>query len=77
MPDMRTKKLKPMTTPTLYTTAQAAAVLGLDTSSVRRLARKFKVGQRLGRDWFFSRADLDRMRSRPSPGNPSFVQQPK
>jgi hypothetical protein len=67
----------PMTTPTPYTTAQAAEVLGLDTSSVRRLARKFKLGQRLGRDWFFSQSDLDRMRSRPSPGNPSFVQQRK
>ncbi len=77
MPDLRTKKLKPMTTPTPYTTAQAAAVLGLDTSSIRRLARKLKLGQRLGRDWFFSQSDLDRMRSRPSPGNPSFVQQRK
>ena len=67
-----TSKTAEMTTP--YTTAQAAALLGLDTSSVRRLARKFKVGQRLGRDWFFSRADLDRMKARPSPGNPSFVQ---
>jgi hypothetical protein len=66
-----------VTTPTTYTTAQAAALLGLDTSSVRRLARKLKLGQRLGRDWFFSQSDLDRMRSRPSPGNPSFVQQPK
>ena len=77
MPDLRTKKLKPMTTPTPNTTAQAAAVLGLDTSSIRRLARKLKLGQRLGRDWFFSQSDLDRMRSRPSPGNPSFVQQRK
>lgn len=59
---------------TLYTTAQAAALLGLDASSVRRLARKLKLGQRLGRDWFFTKDDLDRMRGRPSVGNPSFVQ---
>ena len=58
----------------LHTTAQAAAILGLDASSVRRLARKLKLGQRLGRDWFFTQADLDRMRGRPSVGNPSFVQ---
>jgi Helix-turn-helix domain len=63
-----------MTSPTLHTTAQAAALLGLDASSVRRLARKLKLGQRLGRDWFFTQADLDRMRKRPSVGNPSFVQ---
>lgn len=57
-----------MKTPTLYTTAEAAALLEISTPSVRRLAVDLGAGTRRGRDWLFTAKDIATMRSRPRRG---------
>jgi hypothetical protein len=53
-----------------YTTKEAADALGIkSTGQVRQLAAALGVGEKWGRDWMFTDADLDRMRQRnTSPG---------
>jgi len=53
-----------MTTPTLLTTAQAAALLGVTPAWIRRLADRHGVGQRPGHDRLFSAADVETLRGR-------------
>lgn len=52
-----------------YSTAEAAAELGVSERRVRALAAARNIGTRTGRDWMFSRANVDAMRER-TPGRP-------
>lgn len=52
-----------MTAP-LYTTAEAAALLGVSQRRVRVLAGHRRLGQRFGRAILFTAADLAAMRDR-------------
>lgn len=51
----------------LMTAVDVAAVLGVNTSRVRQLARAGSLkGERVGRDWLFRRADVEEYeRTRP------------
>jgi len=51
------------------TTNQVAAELGISRDRIPRLARSRGVGQRVGRDWLFTAADVEAMRDR-RPGRP-------
>ena len=63
----------------LMTAVDVAAVLGVNTSRVRQLARAGSLkGERVGRDWLFRRADVEedertrpRGRGRPPGGRKS------
>ena len=59
----------------IYTTSDVAARRGCDPATVRRVAARLGIGAKHGRDWSFSRADLDRLliEIRESSGNPDFV----
>ena len=61
-----------MRRPALLNTTQAAEALGLDTSQVARLARKHGVGFKVGRDWLFAPADLQKLEKRPPVGRPQM-----
>ena len=51
----------------LMTAVDVAAVLGVNTSRVRQLARAGQLkGERVGRDWLFRRADVEEY-ERPRP----------
>lgn len=54
------------------TTKQVAERLGIDPSRVIRLAAKYGIGAKLGRDWLFTAADVDALRDRSTgkPGRP-------
>ena len=62
------------------TAVDVAAVLGVNTSRVRQLARAGQLkGERVGRDWLFSRADVEeyertRPRGRGRPHTRNLVQ---
>lgn len=47
-----------------HTTAQVAARLGLHAGHVRKMAAKFGIGTRIGRDWLFTDADVRRLLDR-------------
>ena len=53
-----------MTSPTLYTTQQAADTLGLTTGRVRQLARALGIGRKVGRDHLFTEQDIERLQQR-------------
>jgi len=53
-----------------YTTLQVAELLGITDGRVRQLARDLGVGQRLGRDWAFTGADVARLRERETTPGP-------
>jgi hypothetical protein len=53
-----------------YTTATAAAALGLTPRQVGHLAKLHGLGQKIGRDWQFTPAEVRRMRKRPTVGRP-------
>lgn len=44
------------------TTATAAAQIGCNPSTVRRLAAQHGVGVKIGRDWIFTAADVAKLR---------------
>lgn len=52
-----------------YTTEQVAQELGRTASAVRKMAeRHAQIGRKVGRDWVFTRADIERLRRlRPGP----------
>jgi hypothetical protein len=56
--------------PTLYTSDEAAAELGITRRRVLQLAESRNVGRKLGRDWVFTNSDIDAMRVR-VPGRPA------
>lgn len=53
----------------LYTTADAAANLGISIRRVQQLAASRELGTRVGRDILFAAADIEAMRER-TPGRP-------
>jgi len=55
---------------TTYTTATAAAALGITPRQVGHLAKLHGLGRKLGRDWQFTPAEVRRMKARPSVGRP-------
>jgi hypothetical protein len=55
----------------LYSTREAAALLGVSEPRIRQLARRLGIGRRIGDVWVFTPGDLDRMRARNRrPGRP-------
>lgn len=48
-----------------YTTAAAAAALGIDESLVRRYCRQGKLGERIGRNFSITEAQLKKFASTP------------
>lgn len=47
-----------------HTAREAGDLLSLSHNSLRVYARKYRVGEKRGRDWFFSDADLELIRFR-------------
>jgi hypothetical protein len=58
-----------MTAPALLTAGQVATRLGISARRVRRLAETRALGQRFGRAWLFTEADVAAMGGR-KPGRP-------
>ena len=52
----------------LYNKDQAAELLGIAPNSMREYARKYAVGQKVGRDWVFTDEDIEKLRQRPGRG---------
>jgi hypothetical protein len=59
-----------------YTTATAAAKLGLCPRQVGQLARQHGLGRKVGRDWQFTNEDLRMMKRRPKVGRPGRLLRP-
>jgi hypothetical protein len=55
---------------TTYTTATAAAALGISPRQVGHLARLHGLGRKLGRDWQFTATEVRQMKRRPTVGRP-------
>ena len=51
----------------LLTTTEAAAVLGISEIRVRQLCQDGRLGQKIGRDWLFTQAELDEFLATPRP----------
>ena len=49
----------------------------LDPSQIRRIARDLGIGQKIGRDWLFTAADLKAIRKRRGPGRPPASTKPQ
>lgn len=58
-----------------YTTAQVAAALGCDRSTVTRAAKRLGVGRRHANSLAFTAADVRRLRAAiaDGPGNPEWI----
>jgi hypothetical protein len=54
----------------LYDTKTAGEMIGKKAVTVRWMAAKHNIGQRVGRDWVFTDADIERMKALPGPGRP-------
>jgi excisionase family DNA binding protein len=56
----------------LYTTRQAADMLGIDPGTVRLHIRNGTIKpKRVGRDYLLTQAHIDRLRKRRPPGRPA------
>jgi excisionase family DNA binding protein len=53
--------------PKRYTTQEAAEVLGLDPSIVRRYCRLGRLGERIGRNFSITESQLKRFQEKPRP----------
>jgi hypothetical protein len=60
-----------------YTTATAAAALGLTPRQVGHLAKLHGLGRKPGRDWQFTNEDLRIMERRPKVGRPGRLLRPR
>lgn len=47
------------------TSKQAAEELGIEDSSLRRLARLMDLGRKFGHVWMFNEADMEKLAARP------------
>jgi hypothetical protein len=56
---------------TTYTTATAAAALGITPRQVGHLAKLHGLGRKVGRDWQFTPAEVRQMKRRPTVGRPA------
>jgi hypothetical protein len=54
-------------TENIYDTKTAAELTGRSPGTVRQLARARGIGKRMGRDWEFTDADIERLRAIPNP----------
>ena len=54
----------------LLTAQDAAYLLKLDASSVRRLAAMHGIGKKFGPVWTFTARDIERLEKRPGMGRP-------
>lgn len=54
----------------IYTTAEAAAEVGISRPMVTHLAREHGLGRKFGKSWLFTAADLDAMRRRDTQRGP-------
>jgi hypothetical protein len=54
-------------TENIYDTKTAAELTGRSPGTVRQLARARGIGKRIGRDWVFTDADIERLRAIPKP----------
>jgi hypothetical protein len=50
-----------------YDIKTAAELTGRSPGTVRQLARARGIGKRVGRDWVFTDADIERLRAIPKP----------
>ena len=48
----------------IFTAAEAAKILGLSKESMRAYATRYGVGTKHGRDWLFTKEDIEAIRSR-------------
>lgn len=48
----------------IYSADDVAAQLGMSGSRVRQAARRWGLGQKLGREWIFRDADVEAIRNR-------------
>lgn len=55
---------------TIYTTATAAAALGITPRQVGHLAKQHGLGRKVGRDWQFTAGEVRTMTRRPTVGRP-------
>ena len=57
----------------LYTPIEAAKILSIDSSLVRRYCRQGRLGTQYGKVWLITEADLERFKQQPRKvGNPDF-----
>jgi hypothetical protein len=54
-------------TENFYDIKTAAELAGRSPGTVRQLARARGIGKRMGRDWVFTDADIERLRAIPKP----------
>jgi hypothetical protein len=64
-----TEGVNAMDTPdNLYGAEEAGELTGRSSVAVRKLARKYNLGRRVGKSWIFTDADLDKLREIPPIG---------
>ncbi len=57
----------------LYTPIEAAKILKIDSSLVRRYCRQGRLGTQYGKVWLITEADLEQFKQQPRKvGNPEF-----
>lgn len=54
----------------VYRTHEVAEELGVQSQTISRAARRIGVGRKYGRDWMFTREDIEKLRDRTKPGRP-------
>lgn len=56
-----------------HTTAEAAEILGIDQSLVRRYCEQGRLGEKIGRNWAIEAGELKAFKKvKRRPGNPTF-----
>ena len=55
----------------LFTTNEAAEILGRKRISVQLLAKRHGIGQKIGRDYLLTKEDIDRLRGLQGAGRPT------
>lgn len=60
-----------MTKKNLFTVTEAAKILGLSVSRVRKLCADRRMGEKVGSTWIITAAELQENTDRPGPGRPS------
>jgi hypothetical protein len=58
-------------TENFYNTTEAGRLTGKKPVTVRQLAKTHNIGTRVGRDWVFTEADIERLKAIPKPGRPA------
>lgn len=60
----------------LYSSAEAAEMIGKDKTNLNRVAKRIKVGQQIGRNWAFTAAEVQKLAAAwgNGPGSPLFTE---